>query len=235
VTARNFTVVPGFQYETEGADAVVRTLEDKLSETLSIKDFGAIGDDFTDNYSFLVAAINAAVTQKKILTVPEGRYRIKQRGSEINVINSLIIKGTGGTLVWDFTEGAAGGGLIRPSGSSTELTLDNIFFDVVANNQSFNSWFGVYSDIKSLIIQNCTFNKTSGTSVKLVQTGNGDIESIRITDCYFKYTDGPWRANDSTGTTSAVTITNNTFEFSSVIGMNSPSGVLNNVLISIIK
>jgi len=232
VTARNFTVVPGFQYETEGADAVVRTLEDKLSETLSIKDFGAVGDDSTDNYSFLVAAINAAVTQKKILTIPEGRYRIKQRGSEINIIDSLTIKGTGGTIVWDFTEVVVGGGLIRPSGSSTELTLDNVFFDVVSNNQAFNSWFGLYFDIKSLIIRNCTFNRTSGTSLNLVQTGNNYVKSIEITGCYFKNTSGPWRSNDSTGTTSAITINNNIFDGSGVIGMNSPSGVLENVIIS---
>lgn len=232
MTARNFTVNPGFNYKTAGASAVERTIENKLSETLSIKDFGAIGDDSTDNYSFLVNAISEAVSQKKILTIPEGRYRIKQRGSEINVTDSLTIKGFGGTLVWDFTEGAAGGGLIRPSGSSTELTLDNVSFDVASNNQSFNSWLGSYSDITSLIIRNCTFTRTSGTSVKLVQTGNGNIENIRIVGCYFKDTDGPWRANDSTGTTSAVTIANNIFESSNVISMNSPSGVLNNVIIS---
>ena len=58
-----------------GSGAVARTVQDKLRERLSVKDFGALGDDVTDD----LAAFNlatAALLPWQTLYIPPGQYRL---------------------------------------------------------------------------------------------------------------------------------------------------------------
>jgi hypothetical protein len=54
-----------------GADAVRRTVLDKLRESVSVKDFGAVGDGVADD----TAAFAAAFAAKRLVRVPAGTYR----------------------------------------------------------------------------------------------------------------------------------------------------------------
>jgi hypothetical protein len=58
--------------------AVPRTVEDKLAERLSARDFGARGDGVTDDGPALQAAMTAAAASGKMLLVGEGSYRTTQ-------------------------------------------------------------------------------------------------------------------------------------------------------------
>jgi hypothetical protein len=55
--------------------AVPRSVEDKLSETLSARDFGAVGDGVTDDGPALQAAMNAAGAAGRHLVIGEGSFR----------------------------------------------------------------------------------------------------------------------------------------------------------------
>ena len=55
--------------------AVPRTVEEKLAETLSARDFGAVGDGVTDDGPALQAAMNAAAASGAHLLIGEGTHR----------------------------------------------------------------------------------------------------------------------------------------------------------------
>jgi hypothetical protein len=57
------------------AGAVPRSVEDKLGETLSARDFGAVGDGIADDGPALQAAMNAAAAAGKHLVIGEGTHR----------------------------------------------------------------------------------------------------------------------------------------------------------------
>jgi hypothetical protein len=57
------------------AGSVPRTVEEKLAETLSARDFGAAGDGVTDDGPALQAAMNAAAASGRHLVIGEGTHR----------------------------------------------------------------------------------------------------------------------------------------------------------------
>jgi len=60
--------------------AVGRTVHQKLQETVSVKDFGAVGDDITDDASAFQTAFNTLIgLGGGTLYIPTGVYRIKSR------------------------------------------------------------------------------------------------------------------------------------------------------------
>jgi hypothetical protein len=67
-------------FQPSGAGAVPRTVNSRLAETVSVKDFGAKGDGATDDTAAIQKAINYAIYQSspKIATVfmPAGSYKI---------------------------------------------------------------------------------------------------------------------------------------------------------------
>ena len=73
MVARNFITVPGEQFIAEGTGAVERTVESKLQDTVSVKDFGAVGDGVTNDTAAVHAARDALGTGK--LYFPAGIYK----------------------------------------------------------------------------------------------------------------------------------------------------------------
>jgi len=84
-----------------GTGAVQRTVEGKLQDTVSVKDFGAVGDGVTDD----TAAFNAVIAYANAkggtdrgniigstIFIPEGRYRITSALNPITV-SSVYLKG----------------------------------------------------------------------------------------------------------------------------------------------
>ena len=66
------TLIPKFKQN--GIGAVNRAINLKLQESVSVKDFGAVGDGVTDDTTALQNAINYAVQYKVKLNVPPGIY-----------------------------------------------------------------------------------------------------------------------------------------------------------------
>jgi hypothetical protein len=104
-------------YLPAGTNAVPTTVQAKLRETVSVKDFGAVGDGVTDDTAAIQAAIDYVATIGPstvggIVYVPEGEYRIT---------STIISAPTGGQV------GIQGAGqfatVIKPDGDFTAVWL----------------------------------------------------------------------------------------------------------------
>lgn len=120
----------GFIQDATGA--VATTVENKLRETKSVKDFGAQGDGVTDDF----AALTAAHASGFDLYYPYGNYLTS---GAINVLKGTIIRGDGGgrftastSRTSTVTCTAAGVGAFRQTLSTSSLQEDGMsIYDMV--------------------------------------------------------------------------------------------------------
>lgn len=107
------------QYVPAGTGAVATTVQSKLRESVSVKDFGAVGDGVTDDTSAIQAAVLASPGKR--INAPKGTYKL----------SSSIVLASGQTI---FGEGKA---------SSVFLTSDA--FDAIVLSSSYagvtGCWF----------------------------------------------------------------------------------------------
>ena len=81
---------------------ISRTVESRLRDRVSVKDFGAKGDGSTDDHTALQAAIDSAMASGEVLYFPAGTYmtsdrlqfRVKAVGCEVRCAEGVIIKAT---------------------------------------------------------------------------------------------------------------------------------------------
>src|SRR5262245_12713851 len=63
-----------FLFKAVGSGAISRTVCSKLSDTVSVKDFGACGDGVCDDTAAIQAAITATTVSGQRLYFPAGTY-----------------------------------------------------------------------------------------------------------------------------------------------------------------
>ena len=81
-------------YDPAGTNAVATNVQTKLRETVSVKDFGAVGDGVTDDTPSIQNAINYAIAQRKAVHFPSANpaqaYRIT---APLNITGPISIVG----------------------------------------------------------------------------------------------------------------------------------------------
>ena len=85
-----------------GASGVARTVDSKLKDMVSVKDFGAVGDGVAND----TVAIQAAIDASNYVYFPEGYYKIT---ASLNISKNITLLGSGptfdGTRITQFTAG----------------------------------------------------------------------------------------------------------------------------------
>jgi len=74
-------------YKSDATGAAVRTLHDKLGDTVSVKDFGAVGDGVTDD----TAAFNAAATTSDVVIVPQPSTSYVVSGASVGTTTFVFL------------------------------------------------------------------------------------------------------------------------------------------------
>lgn len=88
-----------------GAGAVSRTVDSKLSDVISVKDFGAVGDGVTDDTAAIQAAMTYACHTGNIsVHIPAGRYVISQ---QIDMAPATVSSGQNHLYVSVYGDGAS--------------------------------------------------------------------------------------------------------------------------------
>lgn len=129
-TATNADVV---SYDPPFTGSVATTVEDKLAQYVSVKDFGAVGDDAADDTAAIQAALDYVGTTGGCVYIPAGMYRTT---ATLTIPQLASIKGE-----------SAEGSIIRPQGcdglefdaanSIGPRTFEDFF--VYGNNTSTNT------------------------------------------------------------------------------------------------
>lgn len=161
------------EYTPAGTGAVVSTVQAKLRESVSVKDFGAVGDGVTDDTAAIQAAINAA-------------YNVNFGDASSN----YKLNGTVTLRTWQ---------RITANGASiTQTAIRTQIFDASAKNNieiSGLSFVGVGSDFNNsagsradgvytggsnrLVIRDCTFTNCSHSALTAV--ASTDIQFLNNT------------------------------------------------------
>ena len=198
-------------YTSSLANAVSRTSQSKMSDIVSVKDFGAVGDGATDD----TAAMQAAHNSGKLIYYPAGYYNF----TSISMTHGGGIVGDGPQLTQFFVNTASSttGNSISYVSTTTELCgplfrdfsiyvnggtpkTAGAFLYVQGNDSaSFTSglyvenvyfYQGGYNHLQLInqvnyFITGCTFQNYSNWGLSLDNPGNTDAGDGTITSCFF--------------------------------------------------
>lgn len=187
-------------YKLNATGSVGRTVYSKLTDFVSVKDFGAVGDGVTNDTAAIQAAITYVQTAKRRLYVPGGTYivtgpiSVSASGVEIfgDGAYSAILKASGNfASILNMTAAAAYvtvENLSFLTGTTTTkcatlavncvvIRFSNCYFEGDLNGDL------VYSNGQNLDLDRCTFQMNSGTTYGL----NLDCynQNTGVTNCRF--------------------------------------------------
>jgi hypothetical protein len=156
-------------YNQGSAGAVTQTVTAKLQQSLSVKDFGAVGDGahMAADTTGLQNAVAAAAATGRSVYVPAGNYLL-------NNSSGPALSGSSGVLIWGDGPGSSltcettGGADCIASTGATGFGLSNLSI-------SFGPAATTRSSGYALDIETCT-----GCLLENVSLNNGDLSGLRL-------------------------------------------------------
>ncbi len=130
-------------YDPAGTGAVSTTVQTKLRQTVSVQDFGAVGDGVTDDTT---AFVSATASGAVAIYVPSGTYVVSSF-----TLTSQQLFGSG-TLKWKASTSTT---MITLSGDGCKI--NGLVFDGNGANQSSSTALITFSTAPNAVIQNNTF------------------------------------------------------------------------------
>lgn len=165
-------------FKGDGTGAVVRNIHDKLGDTVSVKDFGAVGDGVTDDTAAIQAAIDSGAHE---IVFASGVYSISEAITEASS-DSLTIVGEEATIT-TAVDGLAMFDLVG---------LDNLKIVGLTFDGNDSGQRGVATD-GNVSIERCVFKnfatKTSFCAAVYLfypSLSAGEIRYANISNCSFK-------------------------------------------------
>lgn len=154
-----------------GTGATTRTWQDKGRDVVSIKDFGCVGDDSTDNVTTLATAITAAAAGDFNLYVPAGIFRTS--GAHTLPANVSLIGS--GRYVSVFKTTSATATLFATSGTGVSLKSLGFASSVVRSAGSFVEINNGLFELSDFVMNGPFIGITFQSSQRTILVENGEI------------------------------------------------------------
>lgn len=186
----------GITYDPAGTGAVSRTVQAKLRDVVSVKDFGAVGDGVTDDSAAVQAALNAS----KGVYFPNGTYLINgpyspAAGMEMQDGQSLIGESANAVLLqgnirFMLTAGKNDGGTTNPANNKKNIRINNLTFQNNAGTFDEFKHLIMLSAVSNVEIEKCNFIGSQGDAIYI---GSGisapgierHNQNITVRNCFF--------------------------------------------------
>ena len=137
-----------------GTAELSRTVEAKLQETVSVKDFGAVGNNTTDDTAAIQAAINYAQTYGASVYLPAATYLIS---NSLTVTKRVKIYGDGWSSVISVASSvSAATDIIKivPTNETTDIVFENFSVQPKSGTPGRHA---ISVDITAKPVYNCAF------------------------------------------------------------------------------
>jgi hypothetical protein len=182
-----------------GVGAITRNMQDKARESVSVKDFGAVGDGVTDDTAAIQAAINSLGTFGAVV-FPSGTFKF----SGITISNSISIEGSGyqngatrflnptATIPFFTVTGASGVSFSKFYASASVTRTNGAFISISGSSRvKFSDFYmsGHYIGLSINSSDNIVIDSFSMFDAVLgaIQVGNsGRVENCSINNGYIK-------------------------------------------------
>ena len=167
-------------YNEGGTGAVDRNVEQKLQESVSVKDFGAVGNGVADDTAAIQAALNSFGTAGGALYFPAGNYKVSAPLINQQIYTDegeFLLQGAGGATTITSTHN---GPVIKFEGTTTKIQ-DMKFVGPGVSLTSSTAFLGTLS--KGTLI-NCNISNYY-IGININNTICGVIERCYIFSCHF--------------------------------------------------
>jgi Pectate lyase superfamily protein len=188
-----------------GTGAVSRTVQSKLRDTVSVKDFGAIGDGVTDDSAAFQAVVDYVGSSGKTIYVPDGTYKI---GTNIIPPNGASFELVGASKIGTVIKGGVGNVIFTSDTSvaSPKLVANVVFRDLTFDGEHVRGTFPYasfgsdsYTMLMPIVLSASATSTTSSVEVhscKFVRIPNLPIlvshfSRTVVTNCEFYKTRDP--------------------------------------------
>jgi len=210
-----------------GTGVVARTVDSKLKDLVSVKDFGAVGNGSTDD----TAAFNAALALGKIIRVPASTYRIS--GTLSFPTGAGLVGDSQHTSILDIQGYAADDTIFSLLGSNTIESLR--ILGTHPNTGTYTLWFAFGSLCSNVIIRdnyvdagvlnNSGTLNVSGQLFSIPSSGTQNNVLVE-NNTFTKFKFGILKTNTSTASNANWKYINNTFDtfYAPALTFNTPSG-----------
>jgi hypothetical protein len=151
----------GVTYTPSGTGAVATTVQAKLREAVSVKDFGAVGNGVTDDTAAIQAAIAAINTNGGgSIYFPKGTYLIS---SLLTVSSNTNLVGETLGTVLKVAAGSVITAMVRVAASSSNVTISSLKFDLNNTLNVIGAWVSGVG-INNVTVEDCTFFNSNGVN-----------------------------------------------------------------------
>jgi hypothetical protein len=162
-------------YDQGGTGAQERTVKSKLQETVSVKDFGAVGDGVADDYLAIQAAVDSGA---KRIYFPAGTYYASQK---------ITLAHTGSYYRRDTGQVFYGDGIYTIL-TRNQVAVTQGATEVDWNNNAFFSVYGSYNEFEQLQFRHCPIAIYYGQDpaqigIEQSQTAFNKMRNLLIQDC----------------------------------------------------